>query len=83
MLLMEKKTKQFHNRNQPKYVLHTGKILYKGKKIIVLHSYSRPFSEFLGHGCYMCCLLEIEKEKKPLSRMEVEFISRPSGFMGT
>lgn len=61
---MRKKTlnKQTHNPKQPKYVFHTGRILYKGKKIF-LHSYSRPFSEFLGHGCYMCCLLEIEKEK--------------------
>lgn len=63
MLLMGKKPNQTHNPNQPKYVFHIDRILYKEKKIIFLHSYSRPFSEFLGHGCYMCCLLETEKEK--------------------
>lgn len=59
MLLMEKK-----NPTKPKYVFHTGRILYKGIAMQKDFFFSRPFSEFLGHGCYMCCLLEIEKEKQ-------------------
>lgn len=55
---------------------------YFAKKIIFLHSCSRPFSEVLGHGHHMCCLLEIEKEKN-LSKLGAEFMSRSCGFMGT
>lgn len=79
MLLMGKKPIQIHNPNQPKYIFHIGRIPYKKKKNLF---FSRPFSEFFRSWLLHVLFTGNWKGKTTLSRMEVEFMSRSSGFMG-
>lgn len=61
---MEKKKPKPTTQTSPNGFYTLVEYFAKENKGIFLHSYSRPFSKFLGHSCYMSCLLETEKEKQ-------------------
>lgn len=67
---------------KPKYVFHTGRILYKGiamQKVFFFKTFLWVFRSRLLYVLFTGNW----KGKTTLSRMEVEFMSRSSGFMRT